>query len=51
MGQGDTTTMHAVRDGEVNKMTQCECSNWREVSGVVWDKEIPPPCMLYGMEK
>ena len=62
-GPRDPTIRHCVWDKEipppcmlygmetVNKMTQCECSNWRQVSGVVCDKEIPPPpCMLNGME-
>ena len=46
----------------VNKRTQCGWNNWRNISGVLCDKRVPPhvkgeihkmivlPAMLYGME-
>ena len=59
---GSTLQSDGDMNPEVNKRTQCGWNNWRNMSGVLCDKRVPPnvkgkihnmivqPAMLYWME-
>ena len=59
---GSTLQSDGGMSTEINKRTQCGWNNWRNMSGVLCDKRVPPhvkgkinkmivqPAMVYGME-
>ena len=59
---GSTLQSDGDMSTEINKRTQCGWNNWRKMSGVLYDKRVPPhvkgnihkmivqPAMLFGIE-